>query len=112
MQYDDCANRPDYNPLVYALICVSCVLTALCTTVNANLVKTSTLPLHVQNGLLYIGGFTINCPLFRHIAVRPIVFCASSDSFSIASMALGSIHCDCKPILLFSLVPLLSRFKC
>jgi drug/metabolite transporter (DMT)-like permease len=64
MQYDDCANRPDYNPLVYALICVSCVLTALCTTVNANLVKTSTLPLHVQNGLLYIGGFTINCLLF------------------------------------------------
>merc|ERR550537_1049874 len=54
MQYDECAKRPDYQPLVYVLIGISCILTALCTTVNAHIVKTSTLPLHVQNGVLFV----------------------------------------------------------
>merc|ERR550537_22739 len=64
MQYDECAKRPDYQPLVYVLIGISCILTALCTTVNAHIVKTSTLPLHVQNSVLYIGGFVVNGLLF------------------------------------------------
>jgi len=64
VQYDPCKSKAIHQPLAYACLIVSALITGTCAARNEHLVKNYKIGLNVQNATLYSGGFLMNLAAF------------------------------------------------
>mmetsp|Transcript_59998 Transcript_59998/g.119054 ORF Transcript_59998/g.119054 Transcript_59998/m.119054 type:complete len:380 (+) Transcript_59998:172-1311(+) len=64
VQYDSCKGAGLYAPFAYVLLGMTIVMTATCAVRNEYLVKNYSVPLHIQNAVLYLGGSLMNIAAF------------------------------------------------
>jgi UDP-sugar transporter A1/2/3 len=64
VQYDSCQNKPFLAFKDYSILIVSTLITSICSVLNERLIKTYSVNIHIQNGILYSFGLMLNLCLF------------------------------------------------
>ena len=64
VQYDACKSTSLFTAKFYFILIGSSLVTAICTVLNENLVKTYNVNLNLQNAILYSFGFILNLLVF------------------------------------------------
>jgi len=64
VQYDACKSKPLFSATFYFILIGSSLITAVCTVMNEQLVKTYKVNLNLQNSILYSFGFILNLSVF------------------------------------------------